>query len=411
MAIEITIPRLGWSMDEGTFVEWLKRDGAMVKSGDAIFSLESEKALQEVESVDEGILHIPADGPAEGDTVTVGTVIGYLLNKGEAPPPSSATQKQVASAEQPASAANTSSGSSEVSARNPMPSSATTTAHDNDRSHRHTISPRARRAARELGVDWQSLNGSGKTGRIRECDVRAAANSPAATAQATPRASGSVRHVIAKRMLQSAQSTAPVTLTARADATNLVSLRRQFKAAGHDAVAPAYHDIVLKIVAAALKRHPALASRWTDAGIIPADDIHIGIAVDTEAGLIVPVVRNVDRLSLRELAMQSRETIERALARKCSKAELEGGVFTVSNLGPFGIEFFTPIINTPETAILGLGAIQREAVVLRGDQVVPCDILPLSLTFDHRVTDGAPAARFLQSVREGIENPSAWLIE
>jgi pyruvate dehydrogenase E2 component (dihydrolipoamide acetyltransferase) len=212
-------------------------------------------------------------------------------------------------------------------------------------------------------------------------------------------------------MLHSAQSTAPVTLTTRADATNLVSLRRQFQSAGGHAVVPAYHDIVLKIVATALGRHPVLAARWLEGEIVPADAMDIGIAVDTEAGLLVPVVRNVDRLSLREVAVASREVIARALARKCSKQELEGGVFTVSNLGSFGIEHFTPIINSPQAAILGLGAIRREPVVRDNDQIVACDVLPLSLTFDHRVTDGAPAARFLQDVCRGIENPSAWLIE
>jgi pyruvate dehydrogenase E2 component (dihydrolipoamide acetyltransferase) len=207
------------------------------------------------------------------------------------------------------------------------------------------------------------------------------------------------------------RTTAPVTLTRRADATNLVSLRRQFQSGGSDAVVPAFHDIVLKIVAAALKRHPHIASRWTDQGIVPPTGMHIGLAVDTEAGLMVPVVRDVDRLSLRDVALQSRILIERALQRKCSRDELEGGVFTVSNLGAFGIEAFTPIINSPESAILGMGAIRREAVVLGDDQIVPRDQLTLSLTFDHRVTDGAPAARFLQDVCRGLENPSAWLID
>jgi pyruvate dehydrogenase E2 component (dihydrolipoamide acetyltransferase) len=256
--------------------------------------------------------------------------------------------------------------------------------------------PRARRIAKELGVDWQSLSGSGRNGRIRERDVRSATPGANASGSLSPR-----RKTIAQRMLASSQQTAAVTLTTRADATNLVSLRNQFKSTG--GVVPTYTDIIAKLVTAALAHHPVMT------GEAPGE-LNIGMAVDSEAGLLVPVLRNVAGQSLLQLAAQSRELVEKARQGKLSLEEMSGGAFTITNLGNFGIDAFTPIINLPETAILGVGAIRREAVVLEDDRIVPRDQLTLSLTFDHRVVDGAPAARFLQTIVAAIENPSAWLL-
>jgi len=393
--MEITIPRLGWSMDEGTFGEWLKSDGDFVEAGDALFTLESEKALQEVESIDEGYLHIVPDGPQEGDTVTVGALLGWLLAEGQSPPTVQPQNNPNASEAIPAQQSS-------------IETESIATSFANDRRQTPTISPRAARVARELGVDWTKLVGSGRTGRIRECDVRAVSTSQPASLSATPL--GNLRRTIAKRMLESARTTAPVTLTSRVDATNLVALREQFKASSQNGPTPAYHDIIAKLVALALEQHPVMNSRWTDEGVVQPEGVHIGLAVDTADGLVVPVIPHVGRLTLRELAAQSRALIERAKNRTCSAADLRDGTFTITNLGSLGIDAFTPIINTPETAILGLGAIRREAVVLAENRIEPRDRLTLSLTFDHRVTDGAPAARFLQHLCEGIENPAPWLM-
>jgi pyruvate dehydrogenase E2 component (dihydrolipoamide acetyltransferase) len=213
-------------------------------------------------------------------------------------------------------------------------------------------------------------------------------------------------------MLTSSQQTAAVTLTTRADATNLVSLRHQFKTT-HSAVVPTYTDVVVKLVAVALAQHPVMAGRLEKGTVVLAgrDELHIGMAVDTQAGLLVPVLRNVAALSLPELAAKSQELVELARSGTLQLEDMSGGVFTVTNLGSFGIDAFTPIINMPETAILGLGAIRREAVVLEDDRIVAGDQITLSLTFDHRLADGAPAARFLQTVVQAIENPSAWLLQ
>lgn len=401
MAIDITVPRLGWNMDEGSFGEWLKADGEFVAADEPIFTFESEKALQEVESVDEGFLHILPGGPEEGDIVEVGTLVGFLLAEGEEPPePSSADQagSDAGSTETVATEAAAPAAPAATVATPPAMATRDATATP-------AISPRAARLAAQLGVDWTGVTGSGSTGRIREADIRAAASSSAT--EPCPAVS-SVRGVIAHRMMEAVRSTAPVTLTTRVDATNLVALREQFKTGRADA-APSYQDIIVKLLSQALAQHSVMNSRWSDGEIVEPGGIHIGLAVDTEAGLLVPVVRNVDQLSLAQVSETSRSLIERARSRKCSAEELSGGTFSVTNLGAFGVEFFTPILNTPQSAILGLGAIRREAIP-DGDQIVARDQLPLSLTFDHRLADGAPAARFLQTLAGMIENPGPWLI-
>ena len=429
MAHPITVPRLGWSMEQGTFLGWKKKDGDIVRAGEVLFELEGEKAAQEIESLDSGILRIPPDAPKEGTVVLVGALLGYLAAEGEVIPVAESPSHDTPSA-QPAEIPK-------GSPRQPVASPAVrrrarelgvslgsvsgignggrVTAED-VRSARSTpvfptrnriiASPRARRVAKELGVDWKGLAGSGKSGRIRERDVRAAASSSAeGGAQRiplTPR-----RRTIASRMSASRQQTAPVTLTTRADATNLVNLRNQFKGIKNEVV-PTYTDIFVKLAAAALQQHPLLAARWAEDHLAIPAGIHIGIAVDCEEGLLVPVLRDVPGLSLPELARRSQDLVDRARAGTIKADELQGGVFTITNLGAFGIDAFTPIINLPETAILGIGCIRREPAVV-DNQVVPRDQVTLSLTFDHRIVDGTPAARFLQAIREAVEKPSAWL--
>jgi len=216
--------------------------------------------------------------------------------------------------------------------------------------------------------------------------------------------------VIAARMLASLRATAPVTLMTTADATNLVNLRTQLKAAQTPGQAlPTYTDLIVKLTGLALRGHPALNARWEEDRVVHAKGIHIGIAVDTEAGLLVPVVCDAADLPLRQLAERTRDLVERARARRLKAEEMQGGTFTVSNLGAYGVDAFTPIINLPECAVLGVGRIHARPAVV-GGQVVPRDELTLSLTFDHRIVDGAPAARFLSTVRTYLENPAAWLL-
>ncbi len=371
MAIEVRVPRLGWNMEQGVFVAWHKKDGEAVRAGEALFVLEGDKATQDVEATDAGILHIPADAPKEGDTVAVGALLGYLVTAESVGQASSLPGQEAG----------------KMAAPRPR-----------------AVSPRARRVAKALGVDCAGLKGSGRTGRIRERDVRAAARHDATT---PGQAVTATRRAIAEKLLTSLRSTAPVTLTTTADATNLVNLREQFKAA--DQSVPGYTDVLVKLAAVALKAHPLLNARWDEGRIVMQEGVHVGIAVDTEAGLLVPVVRDVASLSLREVAARSRDLVERARARRLTADEMRGGTFTVSNLGAFGVDAFTPIINYPECAILGVGRIRRQPAVV-DDRVVPRDAVTLSLTFDHRIVDGAPAARFLDALRGCVENPGPWLI-
>jgi pyruvate dehydrogenase E2 component (dihydrolipoamide acetyltransferase) len=447
MAHDIVIPRLGWSMEVGTFVGWSKRDGDPVRRGDVLFELEGEKACQDIEAVDEGILRIPPTGPQPGAVLKVGAVVGYLVEPGEAVPWNDAAPRTADVRSDPW--ATIPPGASPAVRRQARKAGIALTdlmgtgpggrvlsvdvARAGDSRERRGgaaaswsgsvapatehlpfASPRARRVAAEVGVDWRQLAGTGAGGRIRERDVRAAAASggSAANAPELPLDGGqrvpltSRRRKIAQRMVASRQQTVPVTLMTRADATNLVHLRDQFKTAGGGAV-PSYQDIITKLVAEILPRHPLLAGRWDhDAIVLPAEgEIHIGMAVDTEQGLLVPVIRNPGSLSLVEVAETARALVARARSESLSAAEMQGGVFTITNLGAFGIDAFTPIINTPETAILGLGAIRGEPVIQDDGQIAPRHLMALSLTFDHRVLDGAPAARFLQDLVNRIAKP------
>ena len=398
MAIPITIPRLGWNMEEGIFAGWLKQDGATIKAGDMIFSLEGEKATEEIECLDDGILQIAPNGPKVGETVAVGVVIGYLAASGFALVEKSETvdAEPVGSIQTPPLSAPSENQQVEAQGEKRETSNFATSAKP------QAASPRARRTANELGVDLTTLTGTGRTGRIRERDVRAAL--PAEKA-AIPLSA--IRKTIADRMLASHRDTAPVTLTTTADASNLVNLRNQFKAVGSEV--PSYTDFLCKLVAVALQKYPALNSSWNGKEIVPSSGIHIGIAVDTESGLLVPVLRDVPSLNIKQIAARSRDLIERTREQKLSAAEMRGGTFTITSLGAFGIETFTPIINQPECAILGVGRIQKVPAVIDG-QIAIRERLFLSLTFDHRIVDGAPAARFLQMLTVLIENPGPSLL-
>ena len=458
MPFAITIPRLGWSMEEGTFVRWLKHEGDFVTAGDAVFELEGEKAAQDIEAVDSGILRIPADAPQPGTVVPVGAVSGYLVAEGESAPSSvnssaTATSPRPAATAQPASPATNAPAPSPASIPIPtsMPAIAAPSvrrlarekgvklsslagsgpagritvedvqsqvtqtkprASARDETVSTVASPRARRVARELGIDWRRVNGTGRDGRVRESDVRTSAPHVGRSTNGVMVPVSSRRRTIANRMRASQEQTASVTLTTKIDATNLVGLRQQFKQSANGSVIPSFSDIIMKLVSLALQQHPLLAARAEGENWLTpasADDLHIGLAVDTDGGLVVPVVKDVGNLGLFELAKHTVTLIEKSRAGTLSVSEMQGGVFTITNLGSFGIDAFTPIINLPETAVLGLGRIRREPVVI-DDKIVARDQMTLSLTFDHRIVDGAPAARFLQTVSQAIENPSAWLL-
>jgi len=459
MPIDIRIPRLGWSMEEGTFVGWLKQSGDAIAVGDPLYELEGEKALQEIESVDAGTLYIAPAAPQPGSVVAVGSLLGYLLAPGEAPPSAGTSTGTGEAATSPSRIAPPAGPSvrrlarelgvqldqltaggpvtritaDDVVARAMQQRGGTTVAagavvaeRSGDR-QRPVASPRARRVAAELGVDWTALIGTGRGGRVREVDVRTAAATAtqvsAIRIHAPSSASGQCvagatplsprRRSIAANLRRSRDLSIPVTLTTTADATHFVALREQFKSQS-GGIVPAFTDLAACLAARVLLRHPALCVRWSpehDALIAVGEDaIDIGIAVDTANGLVVPVLRDVSRASLLSVAQSSRALIDCARSGRLTADEMQGGVLTITNLGAYGVESFTPVINDPEIAILGMGAIRREAVVLADDRIVPQDRITLSLTFDHAAVDGAPAAAFLRDVAAAIAAPAVLLL-
>jgi pyruvate dehydrogenase E2 component (dihydrolipoamide acetyltransferase) len=423
--------------------------------------------------------------------VPVGGVLAYLVQPGEKPPfenaltpspsPSGRGEQAIPVAEEGIAPSELSDDTvTPIAAVNGQQAApAATNGNGNGHSGSFpTISPRARRIAGELGVDWAALKGSGSTGRIIERDVRAAAEQqkaaaakvtpvarrvaedlnvnldqlaasmpgqriekahveaaaapapaasapqPARTEIALPTAPArpgdtrapltSVRKTIAARMSASAHTAAPVTLTTEVDATELVAVRKRLKqesaAAGQPT--PSYNDILAKLVAETLATYPALNARIEGDEVVQSAAVDIGIAVDTDRGLLVPVIRDVQIKSLRAIARDSAAAIERTRSGSLSGDDMAGGTFTITNLGMFDIDAFTPIINLPQCAILGVGRIVAKQVVIDADaeQLAIRHMMFLSLTFDHRLVDGAPAARFLQAVKQAIENPYLWLL-
>ncbi len=357
MPVEILMPRLGWDMKVGSVAEWLKRDGDAVASGEPVCLISGDKATTELEAADSGILRIPSDSPELGVEVAVGTLLAYLLEPGEKLPERNGSGKS-----------------------------------------RIVATPRARRAAAAHGVDWHTLSGSGRGGRILERDVLQAAS--ASIPHGRSELSG-IRRVTAERLTESAHQVVPVTLTSEADATNLVTLRNQ--ALVENGAAPSYTDLLIKIVAIALDEHRALNAEQAH--------VHVGIAVDTPGGLLVPVVHDADTRSVDEIARESARLVEGARSGRSRPEDLHGATFTITNLGMHEIDAFTPVVTLPQRAVLGVGRIVARPIVVDEDSetVAVRKMLTLSLTFDHRLVDGAPAARFLQVIKSLVERPTRWL--
>ena len=414
MAIEIVVPRLGWSMDEGTFVEWLKQDGEKVEAGEMLFVLEGEKASQEIESFDAGILRIPPDAPQPGDEVVVSQLLAYLVEDGETPP----FELEGAAAPKAPELPPKEEPSAQLATPAPVPESQVPEPATSPPAKRTAITPRARRVARELGVDWSDLRGTGVGGRIREEDIRTAAieSKPPAPVEAPSTAVPGksvpitrIRQTIAERMVAGVNEAAPVTITTKVDASGLVALRDRFKASDQYEFTPTYTDMVLKLAAIAVGEHPMITGQWRDDGIFIPENTNIAFAVDTENGLLAPVVFDVTDKSLSKIAAESRQIVDSARKGELKADQLQNGVFTITNLGGYGIDSFTPIINLPQSAILGVGRIVHEPVVANGEIVVG-ETMSLSLTFDHRVIDGAPAAQFLERVCQLLAEPVLSLI-
>ena len=397
----VIMPKTGMAMEEGTILRWMKKAGDPVRKGEAIAEIETDKSTMELEAEADGTLLAVLHG--DGETVKVSVVIAWIGQPGEVIPAPSLTE--------PATAG--------VSAAAKVPAAAAPASPAEPTAGRVAATPAARRAAGERNVDLATVPPSGRHGEVREADVLRFA-APAAEARRIPEAPpltladgdsrvplSSIQKVTGRRMLQSHLEIPPVTCQARADVTELLVMRERINA-GVDAKIT-INDMVVRATARVLAAHPRVNSVLDGAEVIYRKAIDIGVAVATPQGLLVPVVRAADTLSLAALAARTRELAAKAREKKLAPAELEGGSFTISNVGMYGITAFTPIINLPQAAILGVCAIE-ESLALVGGNVTVRKLMGLSLTFDHRVLDGAEAALFLKGIKDALENPLMVLV-
>jgi len=404
MATPLPMPKLGLTMEEGTILKWLKSDGEAVEKGEVILQIQTDKVEYDVEAPDGGLLlQTFAD---EGDIVPCGDNIAVIGDEDED-----------ISSLKPAGAP-TAEPQSPPQAGPPLQSSPTTS--DSAANKRVFASPAARRVAREMGIDYRTLQGTGPSGRIVLADVRAVAalgaatpkprgipaaqGGPPAVAQTTPVAG--IRNVIIERMGISWDQVPRITLQAEVDLTNLLAVREASKAAWESdlGVKVSINDLLTFYTARAIRRCPLVNVQLAGNEIYQMQDINIGIAVALEVGLVVPVIRGADQKSIDQIAGETRSLAESALAGNLPLAALEGGTFTISNLGPYGVDHFSAVVNLPESAILSVGS-ARERAVVRGGKVVPRTTCFLGINADHRLVDGAPAAEFLSTLKELLEHP------
>lgn len=393
--IRVTMPRLGVTMSEGKVTEWLKKEGDSVQKGDGLFEVETEKLTSVIEAQDSGVLRkilVPA-----GSDVPVGALVAILTV---------ACEELIEEAMTTAGSIPVGGGKETVKLERA----------EQVREAREKISPLARRLAEEYGVDISKVKGTGPEGRtVKEDILRAAqARPPEERVElakvAEVREMSAQRKVIAEKLCRSHLTAAHVTLTTSVDMTETTALRERLtpEIESKTGTRLSYTDMIVKVVAGVLREYPILNSSLEGDKIKLFADINIGVAVALEDSLIVPVVHNADKKSLAQIASYMEERIEKARRSGLSVDEVTGGTFTVSNLGIYDIEVFTPIINPPECAILGVGKIIRKPWVVR-DQVEVRPIATLSLSFDHRIIDGATAARFLQKIKETLERPQTLL--
>ena len=455
MAVELRMLQMDQTMTKGKIGKWLVKEGDTVTEGQPLLEIETDKVVHEQES--------PADGviaqilPEEGSNVPVNALLAIIAAPGEeverveadttpepqepdepeqttttpTAPTKTQSQQTLSTAEHikaspaakqlaekltidlthvkasgPGGRILESDIHRYIETRGPTPTEST----------RLKASPLARRLAKEFGLDITSIAGSGPDGRIVRDDVLQVADGmPDQVLRTEPAASevvelSGIRKIIAERMTMSVQTNASVTLHTEVDATTLVELRGLFnEELEKREMSLTYTDLLVKIVAIALREHRLLNATLTDEGIHMLADINIGVAVALEDGLVVPVVRNADQIGLAVISEQVKTLAEKARNNQLTPGELQGGTFTLTNLGNFGVDAFTPIINPPECAILGIGRIVKKPIVHK-DEIAIRSMLALSLTFDHRVVDGAPAAQFLQTVSQYIQNPYLMLV-
>ena len=409
MAFEVKMPQLGLTMEEGTVTKWVKQEGDTVKVGDVILEITTDKLTSEVESEHDGVLlKIVAQ---EGEDVPVKGVLAYIGEAGEqvggvaSAPAVSPVEKEAPVVSAVAPAAPVAGG-------------------------RSRISPLAKKTAAKLGVDYTTVAGSGPLGRIVQKDILAAAEAakaaPAPVAQAAAEKAApkktalelmdgdevvklaGMRKVVSERMTKSAQEIPTVTQNVRIDVTELMAFRKKIN--NDLGVKYSLNDYVLKATAKALKNNKHILVSLDGDQIIKRAHVNIGMAVALEDGLIVPVIKDADKMSLGEISEAARDLAERARTNKLSMDEYKGSTFSISNLGMFGVETFNPIINQPDAGILGVCAVQDELVMDAEGNITKRQFMRISFTFDHRLIDGATAAKFELAIRDLMEHPMQILL-
>ncbi len=407
MLTEIILPQLGDTMDEATITRWFKREGDAVKKGEPLFEVLTDKANIEVEATVTGflrkILH------QENETVPTMQVIAYVTTRAD-------ESLEMKSGGEIKGTKGSEGNGARVEAGGTIPAAVSVSR------RKPFISPRARRVAKEFGVDVSQLAPTSKTGRIMEADVRkfltqakpiepfVAPVAPLVSKQAADSIQpvSGVRKIIFDRMSASAREIARVTLTTEADATRLVEMRDEINARQSE-MKFSFTDFLILLVSRALLKYPYMNATLRDDGVHQHAFVNLGVAADTERGLLVPVVRDAHRKSLGEIFSEVRRLSDAARNGRISPDDLRGGTFTITNLGTQEIDAFTPIVNQPEIAILGIGRIAQKPAAYQG-QLALRWLVSLSLSFDHRVVDGAPAGKFLQHVKHLVETPTLVLV-
>ena len=422
MAEVINMPRLSDTMEEGTLAKWFKKVGDTVKEGEILAEIETDKATMEFESFHDGILlHIGID---EGSTAPVDSIIAIIGSKGEdissllknadikvkeEPKPEVKEEPKPEVKEEPKPEVKEEPKPEVKEEPKPVPN-------NNKPSDRILISPLAKSLAKEKGIDISSVKGTGDNGRIikRDIDSFKPSNysqfsqpSPQLTESSYETQNSTMRKAIAKRLADSKFSAPHYYLNIELEMDNMISFRKQFIQTQNIKIS--FNDIIAKAVSLSLAKHPKVNSRWYDDKIIFNEHVHLGVAVAVDDGLIVPIVKFANSKDLPQINSEIKDFAERAKNKKLTPAEIEGSTFTISNLGMFGIESFTSIINQPNSAILSIGAIVQKPII-KNNEVVVGNTMKLTLACDHRTVDGATGSLFLKTLKEYVENPVSILI-
>ncbi len=424
MPIDILMPALSPTMTEGTLSKWVKKEGDKISAGDVIAEIETDKATMEVEAVDEGVLgKIMVVEGTEG--VPVNQLIALLLEEGE--DASSLSGHDTAAA--PKAAASSASVPPTAATAAPV-ATAPASSSAGSESQRIAASPLAKRIADQSGVELKAISGTGPNGRIIKADVEealakgpskgAAPTSVAAIAISSGRnpvefteiPNSGMRKTIAKRLTESKQQVPHFYLSLDCELDHLLAARKQMNDSAEAAVGkdgkPAYklsvNDMVIKAVAIGLREVPAANASWTDAAIQQYNNVDISVAVAIDGGLITPIVKNADQKGLGQISNEAKDLIARARSGKLQPSEYQGGGFSISNLGMYGIKHFNAIINPPQGCILAIGA-GEERVVVKGGEFKAVTVMSVTLSCDHRVVDGAVGAQFLAAFKRYIESP------